>query len=523
MKAFADRSVAVKAFLLIVAASCALLLALPGTTIVASYVNDLFIFLDGAHRIASGQVPSRDFHTPLGPLSFYIPAIGYWWAGNMGGAMPFGMALATLSLSLPLAHVLGSRMRAVIAIPYGFFLLLVVATPMNLGESVTELSFGMFYNRIGWASLGVLLTMYLQPLQPRSWQSSSDAVCAAVLILVMLYTKITYGIVAIAFVVFLLFDKRQRAWAAISLGLTLIACFAIEAFWHATWAYLEDIRLTSQVSGPRHLADFTSAFLRNWIDYTLLGLFIALVLWRTRSLRDLIFFGFCCVSGLLIQIQNAQYWGILTIHAGIAVAAEMVLRQEQMQSYQETKAFPVSIAAPALSALIVLPALLQSLGALGFHAALGIARSGEAFELPRFESIRLISPWLSDSRTMMHDYLESIENGARILEGLEVKPGKISVLDFSNPFSAGLGLIPPRGDNAWLHWGRNLDATHFIPPEQLLADVQVLMIPKWGINPAPLLKLYGPYLEEVFEPLTETESWTVYRRKEQEVADKVPL
>jgi hypothetical protein len=38
------------------------LLIIPGGTVVAKHLNDLFIFLDGAHRIVSGQVPNRDFH-----------------------------------------------------------------------------------------------------------------------------------------------------------------------------------------------------------------------------------------------------------------------------------------------------------------------------------------------------------------------------------------------------------------------------------------------------------------------------
>ena len=62
-----------------------------------------------------------------------------------------------------MAHVLGSRLHPFIAIPYGVFLLLILAVPINLGESVTALSFAKFYNRIGWAALGVLLVMYLRP------------------------------------------------------------------------------------------------------------------------------------------------------------------------------------------------------------------------------------------------------------------------------------------------------------------------------------------------------------------------
>ncbi|CAA9306829.1 MAG: FIG00986277: hypothetical protein, partial [uncultured Microvirga sp.] len=93
----------------------ALLLALPGETVTTAYLNDLFIFLDGAHRIMAGQVPNRDFHTPLGPLAFYIPAAGYWLSGTLGGAMPTGMALSMIALAPAIAHVLASRLQPVIA------------------------------------------------------------------------------------------------------------------------------------------------------------------------------------------------------------------------------------------------------------------------------------------------------------------------------------------------------------------------------------------------------------------------
>jgi hypothetical protein len=79
--------------------------------------------------------------------------------------------------------------------------------------------------------------------------------------------------------------------------------------------------------------------------------------------------------------------------------------------------------------------------------------------------------------------------------------------------SAGLGLAPPRGDSAWLHWGRNVDDAHHIPPEELFGGVEVLMVPKWGVNHAPLFQLYGAYVQQTFEPVRETAGWTVHRRR----------
>jgi len=501
----------------------ACLLAGPGLTITTSYVNDLFIFLDGAHRIASGQVPNRDFHTALGPLSFYIPASGYWLSGTMGGAMPYGMSLVTLSLAPPIAYVLSSRLQPIIAIPYGLFLLLALAVPTNFGESVTSLSFAMFYNRIGWAALGALLVMYLRPMRPTQGQNALDALCATALILVMLYTKITYGLVALAFLVFLLLDAQQRRWAAFSLGLTVICGLLVEAFWRSTSAYFEDLILTGQVSGSRGVIELMMAFLRHLADFSLLAILAILVLWRTRSLRDLLFFGFCTLPGLLIQSQNSQPWGILTIHAGAAVAAQMLLQFAAHPSASGERPLSLGFGSPLLLMALILPTLLHCLMALGLHTALALSHSGQAFDLPQFAEIRLISPWLSKEKTLMHTYLASIEDGAHALKNLPEKPSKVAVLDFSNPFSAGLDLPPPRGDSAWLHWGRNVGGTHFIPPEKLLADVEVLMLPKWGINNIPLRTLYQTYIDAVFEPLRETDGWTILRRKNPEVAAKTLL
>jgi hypothetical protein len=498
--------------LLAAAAVFGLILALPGRTITTAYLNDLFIFLDGAHRIASGQVPNRDFHTALGPLAFYLPALGYWISGTMGGAMPAAMAAATLGLALPMVHIFGSRLRPVIAIPYGLFLLLIVAVPINLGESIASLSFAMFYNRIGWAGLATLLIMYLRPERVFGRQDLLDSLCAAALTLAMLYIKATYGLVALGFLAFMLFDARQRRWALWALGLIALAMLLIEAFWQASLAHLEDLILAGRVSGTRGIVDLVLAFLRHLADYILLTIFAALVLWRTRSLRDLLFFGICAVPGLLIQNQNSQPWGIITLFAGAAAATEILLRAGMPFGREENR-IPVS-GAPLLLLAFLLPTSLHCFMALGLHAIVATARVGEPFGLPRFDELRLATLWVRGERSFMYDYLESIHEGARLLSELPVRPENVSVLDFANPFSAGLGLPPSRGDYAWLHWGRNINDLHHLPPEQLLGGVDVLMVPKGGINGIPLHNLYGAYIREAFDPIRETDRWIVHRRRE---------
>jgi hypothetical protein len=131
MTARIERTALTAGIIFVAAAAFAMLLALPGQTITTAYVNDLFIFIDGAYRVASGQVPNRDFHTALGPLVYYVPALGYWLSGDLGGAMPVGMALLVAGFAPVTAHVLASRLRPAIALPFGILVLLIVAVPMN--------------------------------------------------------------------------------------------------------------------------------------------------------------------------------------------------------------------------------------------------------------------------------------------------------------------------------------------------------------------------------------------------------
>ncbi|MBB3017267.1 hypothetical protein FHR70_000307 [Microvirga lupini] len=498
--------------LLCAAAIFGLLLALPGQTVTTAYLNDLFIFLDGAHRIVFGQVPNRDFHTALGPLSFYVPALGYWISGSMGGAMPTAMAAVTIGLALPMIHILGSRLRPMVGIPYGLFLLLIVAVPTNLGESIASLSFAMFYNRIGWAALSLLVVMYLQPEQSRSGQNLLDALCAASLSLVMIYTKATYGLVALAFLGFMLFDARQRRWVLWALGLLVLSAILIEAVWQSTIAHLEDLALAGRVSGTRGIVDLSLAFLRHLADYVLLAIFAVLVLWQSRSLRDLLFFGICAGPGLIIQSQNSQPWGIITLFAGAAVATEILLRSPQIADPKGNGL--LARGAPLLLIALLLPTTVQCFIALGVHTVVAAARVGEPFGLPRYGELRLTKLWVPGDRSFMDDYLMSIREGARLLSELPVKPKNVSVLDFANPFTAGLGLPPSRGDYAWLHWGRNINDVHHPPPEQLFGGVDVLMVPKAGVNGIPLRELYGAYIQKAYDPIRHTGLWTVYKRRE---------
>jgi hypothetical protein len=508
------------------AALCALVLVLPGQTVTTKYLPDLFGLLDGAYRVASGQIPNRDFHTILGPLVHYLPAAGFRLSGSLGNALPIGTALFILLLAPAMTHVLGSRFRGAIALPFAAFLLLVMAVPLNLGETVTSLSFGHFYNRIGWAALATLLVMYLRPERPAARQDLFDGIAAAFLLLAMIYSKATYAVVGLAFVACMLLGAGQRRWAALAVAMTGAAALAVEVVWGASRAYLSDLLLTAEVSGGLRgtSGQVADHLLRNLADFVLFGLVTGLAVWRTRSLRDLLFYGFCAVAGFLIINQNFQTWGIISLYAAAAVAAERLIRCEGAPA--ETGRWPVGLGAPLFMLALLLPTLVHCAIGLGMHAAIAGTRGGEAIELPNFRGIRLVHLWTWGEHESAIKYLASLQDGARALNEIDPKPDHVFVLDLVNPFSAALGLEPARGDSPLLLWGRNIDATHFVAPEPLLHDVRIIMEPKLADPETPpeqpnsgrgiggLRQVYGDYIGANFAVVRETEHWRIHLRRQ---------
>jgi hypothetical protein len=488
----------------------AAVLAFPGRTVTTKYVNDLFIFLDGAQRIWSGQAPNVDFHTSLGPLAFYLPAAGYGLTGNMGAAMPVGMALVVILLALVAAPVIASRMRWTIGLPLAVFLLLIAAVPANPGEWIGEMSFAMFYNRMGWAALGLMFVVYLPRTRQTRRGEVVDAACAAILVVLMLYTKITYALVELAFLAFLLTDRTQRRWVALSMALVAVCVAGIELVWHGSLQHIADLRLAGEVSGGFPSAEvLVNVALKNLADLAIFSLFGVLLVVVTRDWRDLLFAGFCGATGLLIIEQNFQIVGILTLGAAAAVMSEVMMRQRQGVPSSR----PLGL--PLLLLVLILPPSASHAITLGMHAVMATSDKGEPIALPRFGDIRLVSVWSDAQYGFFQRYNQTLADGRSLVTRVGAEGGHTAVLDFVNPFTAGMGLQPPRGDSAWYHWGRTLNSVHFPPPEVIFADVVVILDPKAPIEPwttGGMRDIYRAFIDSHYQLVEESPDWRIYRR-----------
>ena len=102
--------------------------------------------------------------------------------------------------------------------------------------------------------------------------------------------------------------------------------------------------------------------------------------------------------------------------------------------------------------------------------------------------------------------------------GLDQK--HIACLDCMNPFPLLLGAPYPTGQPVWLDADNTFDASNHLLPEVVFGGTDVLMVPKRVSTPACLqllLKIYGHYITNNFEPVAQNGYWTLLTRKQPEV------
>lgn len=494
---------------------CSAILILPGATATSRYFNDLLIFLDGGYRVVQGQVPNRDFHTALGPLSFYIPALGYWISGNLGLAMPIGLSALMVVTGPIMIHVLGTRVRPLIAVPWAIVLLLLMITPMNTGEIVINISFAMFYNRIGWALIGILLIMHLRPNRPVRHQLAGDTLAASALTLMLIYTKATYGVVALGFLILMLVHPIQRRWAAGAILIVALSGVVIEMFWGGTQMHIADLVDASNVSAVLPPRDYVVSLLETSGEYVLFGCLAALAVWQRGSVNDVLFYGFCACAGYALLLQNFQIRGVVTLLAGGVVAGEHLARQ--WRQGLPNSADMVTRGAAVLVIVLMIPIGVSSAAALGLHAAMVASSAGIALGTPNGKDIRIVNTLDGGQFKFYSDYAETLEKGVLMLASLEPPADNVLVLDFASPMTSLAGINPPPGGTAWMHDGRNFDADFHLSAQDLLGGVDVVMIPKRPIatTTTDLMKdIYSTYIKTHYKAVQQTALWQVYRRKE---------
>lgn len=522
----------------LILASIYIIVVFHGNSYVSMYVHDSFIYYDGSYRLDMGQVPHKDFHTPLGLAGYLVPYWGLVLKETYAGSLELASFLVSVVVTVLAILLLKGRSSVLFAILTVAYLGLMVAVPMNVGTDGTVITHAMYYNRWAWAILTLVLITYISPNIFSRGRLGFESLLVGILIALLFFLKITFFIVAFLFLFVLASaSRRQRYLAIIAGGIALVIWAVVEWQYSITLRYFQDIWMAIESSGavrPRLFDNVADNIMEVMLVLISVGVLIA-----RKAVRwsDLLFVTFVFVAGFALLNQNKQ-------SANIVVFLSILLWTYSVASRsRERSELPPSTMGNGdvrimwiLLVLFIVPPLLSGMRGMT-SLTIGLATSGERAEVAMLPGLYIGQKFSSLSkvhsgadpvslfkdlrrRRASHplsqgEYIETVSSGVRLLEAHEANSGKIMTLDMANPFNFLIGVPPPEGDYSWFHVGRVISKKSHVAAATLLRDVDHVMIPLFPILPGTsraLWELYGAYIETEYQLLAKEKWWTLYER-----------
>jgi hypothetical protein len=111
-------------------------------------------------------------------------------------------------------------------------------------------------------------------------------------------------------------------------------------------------------------------------------------------------------------------------------------------------------------------------------------------------------------------YADFVNDGMDLLRRFRAPAETVMSLDFSNPFSYGLGIKPAPGGTVGWQYKYTFNDKYHLSPEFMFGRADLVMLPKQfsdGSLSESVPRIYGPYLMSHFHQIGESKDWTLYR------------
>ena len=483
-----------------------------GLTGTRLFSHDAFAILDPAWRTLNGQVSHRDFFDNLGPVAYFPTTIGLLLAG--GKVQGFGIGQGMCAVLIGCWTYVLSRGRL---LDLGRPLLLltevsIVAAPFALGYSPIMISPAMTYNRYGYALIAlILLEALVAPRSTARWSEFAGGFSTGSIIILLLFTKITFFIGA-AFLLGVLIPCRPQnrvRWVGLLFGL-FVTFLLFSIYFHFDFLPMyRDLRILAGAKQFNPDGYVPEAILENAAMLLVFTISIALFCYGHKDPKSLlhVLVSGCatCLVGVFFIFTNFERLGFpLQAILPIFLVHSFHGRVRSQSRMEKAFHFSILLCAGVLALTVVIPSAVS----LSYGVAHKI-RMGKQY--PPFPG-----PLLGDFIPIREDdgYRLFVDDGFTLLESFVKQKDSVISLDFSNPFSYGLGLSPAQGGAIALQYGTTFDDRHRPTPERLIGNATLVVVPKVFFDPANdnIPRLYGPYLRSHFTLISESARWRLYRK-----------
>ncbi len=495
------------ALFLVIAAVC-LLRAWIGLSGFQVFTPDAFMPLDGAWRLLNGQRPHIDFYSFMGVL-VYLPTVCGLLLSH-GGAQGFAYGQALVGIGSGIWAYLLTR-RRLPDVPAALFCLAIVllaVAPYPLGHSPLFTSPATTYNRYGYVALAlIMLEGVAERLRPAKSRDFLGGLSTGLLLVALFFLKITFFGAAVFLIgAFALCRPQTRLrWAGIATGCTALS-IAICAYF--SFHMLPMLRDLIMVAGAKRV--FPRAYELDSIltddgallSFTAIAALLLTLSKRDRSARSILIAGAAlCFAGTVLIFGSSEPHG-----APLAVFLVLIaLSRLSFRASGLTHAVRSGVL--LWGGVFTVTALMPSLIGLGYATLL--SAQAKRHEIPMAGK-----PLSTFIPTGTDNHYRAFVNDGLALVKQHTRPGDtVMSLEFSNPFSFGLGMKPARGGTPTLDYLTTFNDAHRPTPEWLIGSARLVMVPKIYSHPSleNILRLYGPYLNTHFHLEGESRQWRIYR------------
>jgi hypothetical protein len=491
--------------------------------------------------VASGQVPCVDFYSGLGVLVWKPIQLAFLLYGYKAGAIGLARALYTAVLGAWFLLLIGREPIRTRVVGLWLFLLIFLSAARPLGEYPTWISHAMFYNRIGYALVFLVIFEQL-PIsrfraldsgsglhpEPQFWGGFSTG--AAIACTVLLKISFLIPAAAILGLGLLFFGFTRRHITGLLAG--ALSTFALAmAFLHfQPAAFLRETIILGRERQGMLKSQFISVLVKDlgeilftiaagtiiatngfvhrrvalrYIAATLLIAALDLFCRATNAMRgDLPLAAFWCLSGVVLLLSSP------------AASAEIRHRQPRF-------VIPLLVLSPLVVPIVVMD-FTSSVYAV--FKTIAIRKQPE----PRFDARALSSwvplDWEGDETTWMNENGKPLvlitNDGLQLLRQRSRPQETVASISFCDVFSFALGRRPPEGGAVWIDPNNNVSQKHPLPLEMLIGRPDLLMVQGTSDleteNVRALFRSYPDLLTKDFVLVGRSGFWSLYRRRSEQ-------
>jgi hypothetical protein len=514
-----------------------------GKSYTVIWFNDTMALLDATYRVTLGQIPGTDFYSSIGPLNFYLSAVGLKLGFDPSVTFAIEGILVLLIIFSAGLLVMYSRFSLLMILLPSIFIWLLITVPLGSGQDANNFSWGMFYNRHGWAGLFFILLFYIEPREITKASKWIDSSMLAVLVLFELYCKITYGLVGLGFIFAnMLVSKYNRSVSIISLLIIVLSILIIHLAIDIHNGYLDSIlrAINSRGAYRGNIYNVINTIIEH--SHIIIAVLLAMVysafLGCNKLLNWLFVIGSTIVCIILLD-QNGDIKGIPSVIAVFLVLAELI-RRNNLLSTENNKAMEGFSGAEPICIVIIMTILLvkptvnrlYSLYAYNIKTTSVTSLTSTPEKITNFlvptpsrkhlftnliaendfspNLLSNIRASASDQILSSYEYLITINDGHKLLNEHMTQKGKVFVLDMANPFLFTLALPPKNPGYSFLFsWPSET-------VDNIFNDITYIMEPKLPFQSSLSVSYkaeYKNYLHSNYQNITSSLYWNLWIKK----------